>query len=66
MNTQQPALTQEAKRILGAELLAKGYSVTEIMDITGVTECSVYNWKRKIKQGGTDALIVKNHGGGFL
>ncbi|GHV09199.1 hypothetical protein AGMMS50229_18900 [Campylobacterota bacterium] len=33
------------------------------MDITGVTEHTVYNWKRKIKQGGIDALNVKNHGG---
>jgi putative transposase len=56
-------LTKTSRRLLGGELLEKGYSPQEVADITGAHIRTVFLWKQKIKQSGTESLIVTNHGG---
>jgi transposase len=56
-------LTKTSRRLLGGELLEKGYSPQEIADITGAPIRTVSLWKQQIKQAGSNALIITNHGG---
>jgi len=54
---------QTARRILGGELLEKGYDIAEVMDITGASLSAVKRWKRVMKSEGFDGLTQRDNGG---
>lgn len=47
------------ERVNAIRLLRKGYTKTEVADILGVAESSVYEWQGKFREGGLAALSTK-------
>jgi len=46
----------ERKRLMGIRLKVEGYSVTEIMKIIPVTQCTLLSWVKKFNAKGFDGL----------
>jgi putative transposase len=54
---------QEAKRLIGGQMLENGCDVDEIVTALDVSKQTVYNWKNKIRNEGVDGLLRKNGSG---
>jgi len=62
--TKTPALSQQSsRRLLGGELLMKGYEIDEVMEITGASLSAVRRWKKIIGEDGFSALARQGNSG---
>ncbi len=55
--------SQEAKRVIGGQMLENGCDVDEVVNALNVSVQTVYNWKNKIRNDGVDGLLRKNGSG---
>jgi transposase len=53
-----------AKRIVGLVLIAVGIPNARIIELTGLSDRSVWNFKKAIIKGDIDSLFVTEHGSG--
>jgi putative transposase len=66
MSSQHGSLSgQSAKRLLGGELILKGYDDEEIADIVNVTPSAVQKWRKKLRKHSDDlCCLVRKKGSG--
>jgi transposase len=58
-----PTSSRMARRLEGIQLLAEGYSVTEVADLLQVSRRSVQTWKQQLQQQGVYGLADRPHTG---
>lgn len=63
MSTLTTAAEQEARRRIAVELLSKGKTKPEVVELLSVSLSSVKRWKKAFDAGGVAALATKPHPG---
>jgi len=64
MGTKHGSLSaQTAKRLLGGDLILKGYDNAEIADIVDVSPTAVQQWRKKLKEHSDDLRCLDRKAG---
>jgi transposase len=54
---------QEARRLIGGQMLLDGHDVDEVMDALNAARSTVLSWKNTVQQLGLEGLLRKGHSG---